>query len=90
MLLGGAFTNKIQPNDSASVAKDGPRESVISKKQMRQRAFDDFRKTHKRDTKKEFVVQKIWVCGPPFMSDNFDKDLTSLINERDDELYQKM
>lgn len=41
----------------------------------------------KSDTKKEFIIEKIWVCGPPIMSDNFDKDLQSLTVERDDEIY---
>ena len=44
----------------------------------------------KGDTRREFKVQKIWVCGPPLMSDNFDRDLESLINERDDDLQKKM
>jgi predicted ferric reductase len=56
----------------------------------RTKAINDFRKSIKKETTKEFTVQKIWVCGPPFMSDNFDKDLTSLINERDDELQRKV
>jgi hypothetical protein len=56
----------------------------------RAKAVNDFRKSIKKETTKEFTVQKIWVCGPPFMSDNFDKDLTSLINERDDELQRKL
>jgi hypothetical protein len=41
----------------------------------------------KSDTKKEFIIEKIWVCGPPIMSDNFDRDLQSLTVERDDEIY---
>ena len=52
--------------------------------------MSDFRKIFKENTKREFKVQKIWICGPPMMSDNFDRDLQSLINERDDELQKKI
>lgn len=39
------------------------------------KTVSDFRKQFKGDTKREFTVKKIWVCGPPIMSDNFDRDL---------------
>lgn len=31
-------------------------------------------------------MNKVWICGPPLMSDIFDKDMGALINERDKKL----
>ena len=56
----------------------------------RRSTVSDFRKMFKEETKKEFKVQKVWICGPPLMSDNFDRDFQSLINERDDELQKRI
>ena len=44
----------------------------------------------KEDTRKEFKVKQVWICGPPVMSDNFDKDFQSLINERIDDMQRKL
>lgn len=52
--------------------------------------MSDFRKLFKEETKREFKVHKVWICGPPLMSDNFDRDFQSLLNERDDELQKKI
>ena len=75
-----------------------PRQSVVAQKRAstsrnyvkRRSTVSDFRKIFKENTKREFQVQKIRICGPPLMSDNFDRDLQSLVNERDDELQKKI
>ena len=65
--------------------------TIYQKAQEKRRStISDFRKMFKEDTRKEFKVKQVWICGPPIMSDNFDKDFQSLINERIDEMQRKL